>query len=128
MSEAALFEAIDVALRTYQTEDLQVVLKRLGKGICPKSFPVTQQSLYFLDIYYKTHGGEYGTDLVHLPNSGGVLDQPNLFFVASDIIARVRSRYFKARLDEDKNKTHVSGGPDNPGGSAQGSPSQASFR
>jgi hypothetical protein len=70
--------------------------------VCPKSFPITPQSYYFLDLYHKTHGGQYGGDLTHLPITGGVLEQPNVFFMASDIISNVRSQHFSEKIDNER--------------------------
>lgn len=103
-SEQEFFEAIDLAFEVHKTNDIEIALRRIGKGVCPKSFPLTRQSYYFLDIYAKTHGGEYGTDLTFLPNSGGILDQPNIFYAASSVISSIRSAFFRKRLDESKNK------------------------
>lgn len=89
-------------MKTYQTDDLEIALKRIGKGVCPKSFNISRQSYYYLDLYRKTHGGDYGIDLTHLPLSGGVLEQPNIFFAASDIISSVRSQHFSDKIDRER--------------------------
>lgn len=96
-SEEELFQAIEKALSVYKTNDIEIALRRIGKGICPKSFPLTRQSVYFLDIYSKTHGGDSGNQLINLPNAGGVLDQPNIFFSAADTISEIRSRYIRKK-------------------------------
>ena len=79
-----------------------MALRRIGKGICPKSFPISKQSHYFLELFRLCHGGEYGLELMRLPHSGGVLDQSAIFFQASDIIRAVKSRLFKEKLDASK--------------------------
>lgn len=110
-SQESFYEAVDLAFRTYQTDDISTALRRIGKGICPRSFPTSSQSLYFLDMYYLTHGGESGLDLVHLPNEGGILDQPSLFFRACEIISHQKALKTRKRLKEieDQSKSEISG-------------------
>ena len=74
----------------------------MGRRVCPKSFPVSPQSYYFMELFGRTHGGEAGTDLTHLPQSGGILEQPNIFFHASDIIADVKARHYIKKLKATK--------------------------
>lgn len=95
-------------MKTYQTDDASLALRRIGKGVCPKSFPLSSQSLYFLNLYGITHGGDYGNDLTHLPVSGGALEQPAIFYTASDIISSVRARHFSEKMEEDKKKSEIS--------------------
>lgn len=103
-SEEEFFQAIEKALSVYKTDDIEIALRRIGKGVCPKSFPLTRQSVYFLDVYSKTHGGESGNQLTMLPNTGGVLDQPNMFFSVSDIISEVRARYIRKKYGSHENQ------------------------
>jgi hypothetical protein len=103
-SEEELFQTIEKAFDVYKTDDIEIALRRIGKGICPKSFPMTRQSFYFLDIHSKTHGGESGNTLINLPNEGGVLDQPNIFFSATDVISSVRARSLRKRYGQNDNK------------------------
>ena len=108
-SKDGLTKAVEEALEVYRTDDILTALRRIGLGICPKSFPIDAQSFYFLDLYNKTHGGETGNQLINLPNSGGVLDQPNIFFSASEIIGIQRSKFLQRKLDEanaGKDKVH----------------------
>lgn len=102
-SEESLFTAIDKLLDAYKASDVTVALRRIGRGVCPKSFPVSPQSHYFLGLYHITHGGEYGLDLMHLPNEGGALDQPNIFFSSSTAISHIRGKFFgdKIKKSED---------------------------
>lgn len=114
-SKEELFSVLDRALQLYKTEDLRVALKRMGRGVCIKSLPVFQECYYFLDLYNKTHGGETGTELLHLPYSGGILEQPQIFFDACDHITRVKSAFLREKLDaEDKNRSqdNISGKSD----------------
>jgi hypothetical protein len=67
--------------------------------VCPRSFPISPQSFYFLDLYGRTFGGKYGTDLVHLPLGGGVVEQPNIFFEATDIIRSEHSKYVTKKME-----------------------------
>ena len=101
-SEDGLYKAITIALEVHRTDDASIALRRIGKGICPKSFPITRQSYYFLELFSLTHGGEAGTELTNLPLSGGVLEQPAIFFNACNIIGSVRSRYLRDKLGEHK--------------------------
>ena len=105
-SEEEFYQAIEKALEAYETEDIEIALRRIGKGVCPRSFPTSRQSYYFMDIYYKTHGGDNATDLARLPNAGGVLDQPHIFFSASDVISSQRAKFLRKKLDANKDKVH----------------------
>jgi hypothetical protein len=115
-SESDLFKVLRDAQALYETEEVQVALRRIGKGVCPKSFPITKQSHYFLELFRLTHGGEYGLELMRLPLSGGVLDQPAIFYQASDIIRNVKSRFIKAKLDKPSERQDNLQGSDRPTG------------
>ena len=104
-SEEELDDAIDQIQTLYQTDDIEVALRRVGKGFCPKSYPISQQSFYFLDLYQKTHGGEQGMELLHLPLAGGALDQPNIFYAAMDVIAAERAQTWRKKFAEIEDKS-----------------------
>lgn len=115
-SEEELDGAIERILRLYQTEDFEVALRRIGRGFCPKSYPISPQSFYFLDLYYKTYGGEYGTELRHLPLRGGALDQPSLFYAAMDVIVAEKYKHIGKQLAKAENQNKGSGeAPNRPG-------------
>jgi hypothetical protein len=106
-SEDELFRVIGLTLRAHLTDDVAIALKRIGKGVCPKSFPISHQSYYFMDLYNETHGGEGGLELKHLPEAGGVLDQPNIFFNASNVIRQVRAEFYSKKIkDATSDKVH----------------------
>lgn len=39
-------------------------------------------------------------DIIHLPFAGGVQEQPNLWWTASDIIKSVRSQHYSDKMDK----------------------------
>lgn len=110
---------ITIALDVYRTNDTTIALRRIGKGVCPKSFPISRQSYYFLELYDLTHGGEYGTELLHLPLTGGVLEQANIFHQACSVISTARSRIFREKLDRATNNPSKISQQANSGADAQ---------
>lgn len=81
---------------------IERILKFIGKGICPASFPLTETSVHLTWLVDQCLGGEGGTDLIHLPYGGGVLDQPALFFEAKDIIVSERAKWYNEHLPKEK--------------------------
>jgi hypothetical protein len=129
-SEEDLVNVFETALETFQTTNMDVALRRVGKGICPKSFPLSPQSLYFLDLYHKTHGGEAGCDLTHLPIAGGLLDQPNIFFSAVDVIRAVKIDRYNRKIDAPSEGSRKNDNKDalrGKAGAGEGNQGQGSF-
>lgn len=105
-SESELIETLDRLLELHQTEKFSIALRRLGKGLCPRSFPLSRQSYYFLELYRLTRGEGYS--LARLPLSGGVLDQPNIFYRACSAIDKAVDSFKKeqdAKQDKGKGET-----------------------
>lgn len=94
VSEEDLFEVLQEL--TQSGLKIEIALRRIGKGLCIKSFPVTHQSFRLIELVELCQGGYSGADLVMLPYpSLSVLENPNLFFEARDIYNQARNRFLK---------------------------------
>ena len=80
ISKDQFFQELERACRQYETEDLPILLRRIGKGVCIKSFPSTFLSTYLFNLV------ELCRDFKSFPCPGGLLDQPALFFQAYAIV------------------------------------------
>jgi len=95
-TEEELFDALYEL--TEEELSIEIALRRIGKGLCPKSFPVSSLSVHLIDVVDICQGGITGTDLVMLPYPQfSIFDQPNIFFQARNLINQVRAQYFKEK-------------------------------
>ncbi len=92
-SETEFFQAIDEVLELYEVDQVEVALRKMGQGICPRSFPLSRQSEKFLEIFSICHGGQSGLDLLQLPHPGAVMDQPAKLLDAFALIKSEKAQY-----------------------------------
>lgn len=109
-SESELYGAVDELLSTYASDRIAVGLKRISleggiSGVCVKSFPKSQLTSEILGLLNICLGGHNGTDLVHLPCSGTILDQPNIFIESYFIYVNEYSKYWKEQRESESNKS-----------------------
>lgn len=62
-------------------------------GLCPKSFPRLPLTNNLISRLQLCVGGQNGTELVHLPYKGTILEQPNLFIQAFNVYADEVSKH-----------------------------------
>lgn len=108
-SEPELYRAIDELLSVYAVDRVEVGLRRISldgsvSGVCVKSFPKTKLSSDILGLLNICLGGQTGTDLVHLPYSGTILDQPNIFIEGFYVYMNEHSKYWKQKQKADTPK------------------------
>ena len=104
-SEDELYHAISVILDFYKTDQIEVSIKILEydkiKGLCIRSFPQTYLTQNILSLINLCVGGQSGTDLIHLPYQGTILDQPNLFIQAYYIYVGEVSRFYRTKKEKE---------------------------
>lgn len=76
----------------FEPHEFERGLRRIGKGVCIKSFPLTAFTERMLELFFLTHGGFSGIELTFLPCQGSIYDNPNLFFEASNVIGEELNR------------------------------------
>ena len=81
---------------------IELALQKLG--ICPKSFPLSRFTFRALELFDLCHGGPTGTDLLHLPVCPTILDNPNIFFEAREVIIKEKNEYQQEKEKELKSK------------------------
>jgi len=89
-----LFEVLyELTESGYQIEK---ALRKIGKGICPLSFPISTQTHRMIELVNLCQGGYSGTDLVMLPYPNlSLLENPNIFFEARRIINDTKAIFQK---------------------------------
>ena len=113
-SEQEFTQGIDELLSIYATDRLEVALKRISlkdsriSGVCPKSFPKTPFTSELLGLLNICLGGSNGTDLIHLPFEGRIIDQPNIFIEAYFIYVSEYSRWIKPKTTQPVKKNEDS--------------------
>jgi hypothetical protein len=106
------YYAVNEILTLYKTNRIEVALKQFTlnesnvSGVCPKSFPKTKLTSGLLSILNLTIGGQSGTELMQLPYSGTILQQPNVFIEAYYIFVDEYNKYTKEmyKVENGKNK------------------------
>lgn len=95
----------------YKTDRIEVALKqfklRNGRitGICPKSFPKSEETIELLSLINICVGGQSGTELIHLPYGGTILNQPNKFIEAYFVFVNEYNKYLKSKIPKERGKT-----------------------
>jgi hypothetical protein len=84
------------------TTDIVALLQKPKLGVCPRSYPIEQQSMRWIEMVNITGGGEMGSDLLHLPYDGNVMDQPNKFYDIRSTVLSIRSELFQDKMDKAK--------------------------
>ena len=108
------YSAISRILEFHKTDRVEVGLKRIGikgktsRGICVKSFPQTKLTAKILSMLNLCLGGQNGTELVHLPESGTIFDQSNIFIESFYIYVDEVSKYNRIKRIEKKEDTKKS--------------------
>jgi hypothetical protein len=88
----------------YKTDRVEIALKRITdlktkvSGICMKSFPHTPLTEHLLSRIYLCIGGANGTDLVHLPEHGSILEQSNIFIQAYNVYLSEYHKFMKSKM------------------------------
>lgn len=103
-----LYLSLYKLMEHHKTDRVDLVLKYIKfkgtrlSGVCPKSFPKTDLSIRLLGLLNMCLGGENGTQLVHLPFPGTILDQPNIFIESHYIWVDEFSKYMKVKQSKEK--------------------------
>jgi hypothetical protein len=112
-SDEELYISINKLLEEYKTDKFDKVLKFFKSkdfnvsGICLKSLPVTSLTNRLLNLINLCVGGQNGTDLIHLPFEGTVLEQPNVFIEAYHIFVEEINKWYDLKSKEKpKDETH----------------------
>jgi hypothetical protein len=88
-SDNGFTNAISQLLHLHATERVESAFKQIKYknlfGVCLKSFPRSELTSRLLNLLMLCMGGFNGTELVHLPFEGTILDQPNIFIEAYNI-------------------------------------------
>jgi len=98
-----LYYGINKLLQHHKTERVDLVLRYIrlkgtrSSGLCPKSYPKSELSTRLLGKLNICLGGENGTELVHFPFDGTIMDQPNLFIEAFYVWVDELSRYIREK-------------------------------
>jgi len=108
-SEEEFYDAVESLLDTYMTDRIEVALKFFKykglRGICPKSLPISELSRRLLSLLTLTCGGKHGTELIHLPESGQILDQSNLFLTSYFIYRGEVTRHISKEIGRATSKS-----------------------
>lgn len=110
-SEDDMYLAIQKLSEHHKTDKVDLVLRYIklkGKrlsGVCPKSVPKTDMSIRLLSLLNTCLGGDNGTQLLHLPFPGTIIDQPNIFIESHYIWIDEYSRFMKAQREKEKSKS-----------------------
>lgn len=89
---------IEVALKQFKLKNSRLY------GICPKSFPRSDEVTHLLSLINLCVGGQSGTELMQLPYPGTILEQPNKFIEAYYIFTNEYNKYVKSKTPKDKNE------------------------
>lgn len=85
-------------IKEHETNDLEILCRRIGKGVCIKSFPTTRLSVYLVDLI------QFCKEFHSLPCEGSVQEQPNLFFEAYRVInSEIAQLEEKIRIESERN-------------------------
>ena len=108
-SQEELVDAISELMDAYATDRIEPILKLFslpGKvsGICPKSFPRSSLTSQLLSLINLCVGGESGVQLVQLPFSGALTDQPNVFMQAYSVFVEEHHIWTSRKRRESERK------------------------
>lgn len=110
VDEESFYKAIEDIREKTGIDDIGSVLRFIGKGLCPKSFPATITTKKLIELVSYCSGGESGTDLIRLPYDNlSLFDNPIIFLHAFNIINLERNKWLKERDKEIKNNKHGNG-------------------
>ena len=101
--------AVDRILSLHGTDRIESALRQIRyknlTGVCIKSFPRTHLTNALLSLLMLCMGGYSGTELIHLPCTGTILDQPNIFIEAYNIwVNEYNSKVHQDRKDSKDKK------------------------
>lgn len=86
----------------YETDKVEILLGRIGLGICLKAYPIERRVDQAIKVLNWCMGGPNGMDLLHLPYDGGIYDQPAYFIQAYEAIVQEKSDYLKEQYATEK--------------------------
>jgi hypothetical protein len=100
--------AVSELLRLHGAQRIELALKQIRYGnqygVCLKSFPQTRLTTALLNLLMLCLGGFSGTELIHLPDTGTILDQSNIFIEAYNIWVSEYNKKVQEDRKEEKNK------------------------
>jgi len=91
------------------TDDPNILFKRVGIGLCPKGFALVSDFNELISLVMKCIGGMSGTELIQLPEAGGILDQPSVFLRAYEVISEEIARHLDAIRKQHTDVSQTSG-------------------